>query len=634
MKCLKYNKRIIETVLCLGFILLGLVFLESQPIWGQASFILAFLIGGYEPALEGWKELVEERHLNVDVLMVLAALGAGIIGYWLEGALLIFIFALSGTLEELAMKKSQDAITALMALRPDKAWRILSDGQLEEVETGELMIGDRLRVKKGQAVPIDGKLISDWASLDEAMVTGEPIPADKAAGDLVLGGTLNVGAELDMVVTVAQEDTLFAKIVALVKQAQGQKSRVSSLIENLEDGYVKAVLFLVPTFIVAVHFLLGWSWLDSFYRGMILLTVASPCALVASSTPAVLAAISRAARMGVMVKGGQIMAQIGDVNLVVMDKTGTLTQGQPQVEEAWFAEEATGLNALVATAEATSTHPVAQAILNYVGDYQAVNLGQLEDVTGRGFTCAYQGHDWRIGKADFVLEVVGQVPADLEQVLAKQEAAGKTLVLVSRDQELVAWYALFDRVKAESKATVELLHELGVQVVMMTGDHQAAAQTIANDLGIDQVQANCLPDDKARLVADYKAQGYCVAMVGDGINDAPALAQSDVSFAIGSGTDIAMETADCVIMDDLTRVPQAIRLSRRMKTIIMQNIIFALAVIVCLIAANVFQVVSLPLGVVGHEGSTILVILNGLRLLGFRHNPSDLKSVQAAQVAQ
>ena len=612
MKCLKYNKRIIETVLCLGFILLGLVFLESQPIWGQASFILAFLIGGYEPALEGWKELVEEHHLNVDVLMVLAALGAGIIGYWLEGALLIFIFALSGTLEELAMKKSQDAITALMALRPDKAWRILSDGQLEEVETGELMIGDRLRVKKGQAVPIDGKLISDWASLDEAMVTGEPIPADKAAGDLVLGGTLNVGAELDMVVTVAQEDTLFAKIVALVKQAQGQKSRVSSLIENLEDGYVKAVLFLVPTFIVAVHFLLGWSWLDSFYRGMILLTVASPCALVASSTPAVLAAISRAARMGVMVNGGQIMDQIGDVNLVVMDKTGTLTQGQPQVEEAWFAEEATDLNALVATAEATSTHPVAQAILNYVGDYQAVNLDQLEDVTGRGFTCAYQGHDWRIGKADFVLEVVGQVPADLEQVLAKQEAAGKTLVLVSR----------------------ELLHELGVQVVMMTGDHQAAAQTIANDLGIDQVQANCLPDDKARLVADYKAQGYCVAMVGDGINDAPALAQADVSFAIGSGTDIAMETADCVIMDDLTRVPQAIRLSRRMKTIIMQNIIFALAVIVCLIAANVFQVVSLPLGVVGHEGSTILVILNGLRLLGFRHNPSDLKSVQAAQVAQ
>ena len=249
------------------------------------------------------------------------------------------------------------------------------------------------------------------------MVTGEPIPADKAAGDLVLGGTLNVGAELDMVVTVAQEDTLFAKIVALVKQAQGQKSRVSSLIENLEDSYVKAVLFLVPTFIVAVHFLLGWSWLDSFYRGMILLTVASPCALVASSTPAVLAAISRAARMGVMVKGGQIMDQIGDVNLVVMDKTGTLTQGQPQVEEAWFAEEATGLNALVATAEATSTHPVAQAILNYVGDYQAVTLDQLEDVTGRGFTCAYQGHDWRIGKADFVLEAVGQVPADLAQVL-------------------------------------------------------------------------------------------------------------------------------------------------------------------------------------------------------------------------
>ena len=434
MKCLKYNKRIIETVLCLGFILLGLVFLESQPVWGQASFILAFLIGGYEPALEGWKELVEEHHLNVDVLMVLAALGAGIIGYWLEGALLIFIFALSGTLEELAMKKSQDAITALMALRPDKAWRILSDGQLEEVETGELMIGDRLRVKKGQAVPIDGKLISDWASLDEAMVTGEPIPADKAAGDLVLGGTLNVGAELDMVVTVAQEDTLFAKIVALVKQAQGQKSRVSSLIENLEDGYVKAVLFLVPTFIVAVHFLLGWSWLDSFYRGMILLTVASPCALVASSTPAVLAAISRAARMGVMVTGGQIMDQIGDVNLVVMDKTGTLTQGQPQVEEAWFAEEATDLNALVATAEATSTHPVAQAILNYVGDYQVVTLDQLEDVTGRGFTGADQGHEWRIGKADFVLEAVGQVPADLAQVLAEQEAAGKTLVLVSRDQ--------------------------------------------------------------------------------------------------------------------------------------------------------------------------------------------------------
>ncbi|HER1160678.1 TPA: cadmium-translocating P-type ATPase [Streptococcus pyogenes] len=608
---------LMETLACLVLIIIGLAFLHSFPQLASAIFITAFLIGGYASAKTGILDLVKNKHLSVDILMILAAIGAGIIGYWLEGALLIFIFSLSNTLEEMAMEKSKDAISALMSLTPDTARQYQEDGHILEVETRSLSVGDRLQVRKGEAVPIDGQLLSPFGQFDESMVTGEPITVDKAEGQDLIGGTINQGQTIDMLVTIENDDTLFAKIINLVESAQEKKSKTATFIESLEDGYVKFVLVLIPAFILFSHFVLSWTWLAAFYRGMILLTVASPCALIASSTPASLAAISRAARKGLIIKGGDIVDNMGDIKAVVMDKTGTLTQGKPSVVNAHYLEDELLVNRLVKGAEAASTHPISKAFLEYTEKLEPLTFDHLEEISGKGFQGFYQGQEWRIGKKSFILEMVPDLSA-FEETIQVEESQGKTLIFVSRDNQLVAYYALLDDIKLESKRAIEALHAMGIKTVMLTGDQERTANYVAQKLGIDEVVANCMPQDKVAKLAELKTKYGFVAMVGDGINDAPALAQADVSYAIGSGTDIAMESADSVIMDDLTRIPFSIQLSRKMKTIIKQNIVFALSVITLLILANIFQVVNLPLGVVGHEGSTILVILNGLRLLSFK----------------
>ncbi|HEP1342966.1 putative heavy metal-transporting ATPase [Streptococcus pyogenes] len=608
---------LMETLACLVLIIIGLAFLHSFPQVASAIFITAFLIGGYASAKTGILDLVKNKHLSVDILMILAAIGAGIIGYWLEGALLIFIFSLSNTLEEMAMEKSKDAISGLMSLTPDTARQYQEDGHILEVETRSLSVGDRLQVRKGEAVPIDGQLLSPFGQFDESMVTGEPITVDKAEGQDLIGGTINQGQTIDMLVTIENDDTLFAKIINLVESAQEKKSKTATFIESLEDGYVKFVLVLIPAFILFSHFVFSWTWLAAFYRGMILLTVASPCALIASSTPASLAAISRAARKGLIIKGGDIVDNMGDIKAVVMDKTGTLTQGKPSVVNAHYLEDELLVNRLVKGAEAASTHPISKALLEYTEKLEPLTFDHLEEISGKGFQGFYQGQEWRIGKKSFILEMVPDLSA-FEETIQVEESQGKTLIFVSRDNQLVAYYALLDDIKLESKRAIEALHAMGIKTVMLTGDQERTANYVAQKLGIDEVVANCMPQDKVAKLAELKTKYGFVAMVGDGINDAPALAQADVSYAIGSGTDIAMESADSVIMDDLTRIPFSIQLSRKMKTIIKQNIVFALSVITLLILANVFQVVNLPLGVVGHEGSTILVILNGLRLLSFK----------------
>ncbi|MFZ2483806.1 MAG: heavy metal translocating P-type ATPase, partial [Streptococcus parauberis] len=502
-------------------------------------------------------------------------------------------------------------------LTPDTARRYNVQNEIVEVETKDLHIGDKLQVRKGESVPIDGELISQFGQFDESMVTGEPITVDKERGQALIGGTINEGQTIDMLVTVENEDTLFAKIVNLVESAQTQKSKTATFIENLEDGYVKFVLLLVPFFILFCHFVLGWEWLTAFYRGMILLTVASPCALVASSSPASLSAISRAARKGLIIKGGDIIDNMGDIRAVVMDKTGTLTQGKPSVVDSHYEGDKATIDSIVKTAEEASTHPISKALQDFTQDSPRLTLEGSHEISGKGFVFNYQGQEWRIGKKTFILEVVEHIN-HLEVEIEKLEGQGKTLVYVSKGTELVAYYALLDDIKEESRQAIKMLHDMRIKTVMLTGDQEKTAAYVAEKLGIDDVVANCMPQDKVTRIKEIKEKYGFVAMVGDGINDAPALAQADVSYAIGTGTDIAMESADSVIMDDLTKIPFSIKLSRKMKGIVKTNIIFALSVITLLILANVFQVVTLPLGVVGHEGSTILVILNGMRLLGFQ----------------
>lgn len=616
------RKSIIVTATCAGLIILGLMtqWLGQSP-WEVWLFIAAFLVGGYRSAKEGIEELIYDKHLNVDILMVLAALGAGIIGYWLEGALLIFIFLLSSALEILAMAKSTEAISSLMSMTPDEARLLDENSQVTVVPTADLKVGDRVQVLKGQAVPIDGTLLSLRTVLDESMVTGEPLPAEKEMGAIIIGGTINQGETVEMEVSVENKDTLFAKIVNMVEEAQTRQSKTSTFIERLENTYVKVVLVLVPAFILFAYLVLHWDLQTAFYRGMILLTVASPCALLASSTPASLSTISRAAKKGMIIKGGDTADNLASLKAIVFDKTGTLTMGKPSVGATYFPDvkKENLVASLVTAAEAKSSHPISQALLDHYTGWEMAELETIEDVTGKGFNVSYQGQEWWIGKKDFIVaDADVQLSEEATAFVEKQAAKGDTLVYVATKGNLEAMYALSDPMKPESKQVIADLKELGIKTIMLTGDQEKTAQAIASELGIDQVLANCLPTDKAHHIADLKEQYGFVGMVGDGINDAPALAVADVGFAVGSGTDIAIESADVVIMEDLGRLSFALALSKKMRLIIIENIVFALAVIVSLILSNLFQRISLPLGVVGHEGSTILVILNGLRL--FRYN--------------
>lgn len=615
---IKGHPEMTMTIISGVLIIIGIL-LEHQQLnsLAYAIFIVAFIIGGYHSAKEGLTALFVERQLNVDILMLLATIGAGIIGYWLEGALLIFIFSLSESLEVMAMNKSYNAIASLMSLTPEVARRYQANGAIEEVATERLRVGDRVQVRKGEAVPIDGTLLSERAIINEAALTGEPLPVEKIIGDALIGGTINQAESIDMTVSVENENTLFAKVIRMVKEAQSSPSHTASLIAKIENTYVKIVLLAVPLFILGVYFLAGWTFTEAFYRGMVLLTVASPCALIASATPATLAAISRAAGNGILFKGGSSLDNTTRVKAIVFDKTGTLTEGKPSVAQAYYRREelAPQIDAVVKSVELHSTHPIAAALVHYLRDVSTVSVADMQDLTGYGMVVNALEGEWQIGKASFVLP---KAPLDSAEQATVQalESQGMTLVYVAYNQELVAYYALSDQLKKDSHMTIQALKTMGIRTIMLTGDRERTAHYIANQLGIDEVRANCLPADKATVIKELQAQYGEVAMVGDGVNDAPALALATVGIAMGSGTDIAMETADVVLMqDDLMQIPFSIRLSKRTQRIVLQNITFSLAVIACLITANVFQLINLPLGVIGHEGSTILVILNGLRLL-------------------
>lgn len=615
----KQNSHIITTSVCLVFILVGIILLQTGQGWAPILFISAFVIGGYQSAKEGLTELFVDKHLSVDLLMILAAIGSGLIGYWMEGALLIFIFSLSSTLEELAMEKSKNAIAALMNMTPPTARKIEDNGDITVLDTAAIRIGDLLQVRKGDTVPLDATLISQQSIFDESMITGEPLPAEKAAGAAVIGGTINQGPTVTVQVTAEKGDALFDKIVQMVENAQESKSKTATFIENMEDTYVKVVLLVVPLFILLAHFALDWDWLTAFYRGMILLTIASPCALVASSSPATLSAISRAARKGMIIKGGDIADNIANLEAIVFDKTGTLTIGKPEVVGATYLGDEELIKQVVQAVEKQSSHPIAQALITYTADSSAIDLQSLEDVTGKGLVARYEGDSWKIGKAGFVVDsLVNPLSTDLVAQIDEAESTGKTLVYVSQNDVLAAIFIVEDSLKPESKQLIAQLKEMGVTPILLTGDQEKTARYVASQVDIDRVIANCLPTDKAAVIQELQTEFASVGMVGDGINDAPALAQANVSYAMGSGTDIAMESADIVLMEDLTRIPYSIRLSKKMRGIIKQNIVFALSVIALLIISNLFQSINLPLGVVGHEGSTILVILNGLRLLYFK----------------
>ncbi|MBY6051990.1 cadmium-translocating P-type ATPase [Cytobacillus firmus] len=583
-----------------------------------AAYLLAFIIGGFAKAKEGIEETIENKELNVEMLMIFAAIGSAIIGYWTEGAILIFIFAVSGALETYTMNKSHKEISSLMELQPEEALRI-TDGSEERVHVSELEIGDFILVKPGERVPSDGTIVKGHSSLDEAAITGESLPVSKGADDQVFAGTVNLNGSITVEITKPNNETLFQKIIELVQSAQSEKSPSQLFIEKFEGTYVKIVLAVVVLMMFAPHFLLGWSWTETFYRAMILLVVASPCALVASIMPATLSAISNGARHGILFKGGVHLENLSHLKAIAFDKTGTLTKGKPEVTDVVVKDGLSREELLlkVASIESHSNHPLANAIVKYAKSTLTealIHPESIEDVTGFGVKAKVDHDEWKIGKASFVGKTEAMAFAD--GAADRMASEGKTVVFVQKNDEIIGLLSLKDVVRQETKQAIDLLKKQGIYTVMLTGDSQTTAAAIAGESHVNEHIAECLPENKVEHLKKLKETYSNVAMVGDGINDAPALATANVGIAMGEGTDVALETADVVLMkNDLPKIAEAIELSRRMNTIIKQNVIFSITVIMFLIASNFLQLLDLPYGVIGHEGSTILVILNSLRLL-------------------
>ncbi|WP_412766325.1 heavy metal translocating P-type ATPase [Sutcliffiella cohnii] len=579
-------------------------------------FILAYVIGGFFKAKEGIEDTIAEKELNVEMLMIFAAIGAAIIGYWMEGAILIFIFALSGALETYTMNRSNREISALMDIQPEEALRIV-DGREEKVHISELQIGDTILVKPGERIPADGAILQGTSNIDEAAITGESMPQSKKEQDIVYAGTMNLNGSITVEVKKRANETLFQKIINLVQNAQSEKSPSQQFIERFEGPYVKIVLIVVGLMMFLPVLLLGWSWNETFYRAMILLVVASPCALVASVMPATLSAISNGARKGILFKGGVHLENLSNLQAIAFDKTGTLTKGKPEVTDVIVRDDWTKEDFLytVGSIESHSNHPLAQAITAYAKKNSTKPLqrpDQLEDKAGWGIVGTINNKTILIGKADFVGRDEALKFADTSAFAQE----GKTVVFAKDDQGICGVLALKDIVRQETAAAIKQLTSLNVQAIMLTGDSKTTASAIAKEAAITNYIAECLPEEKVSSIKDLKQKYEAVGMVGDGINDAPALATANVGIAMGEGTDVALETADVVLMkNDLNKIAEAIELSKRMNRIIKQNVIFSITVIMLLIASNFLQIIDLPFGVIGHEGSTILVILNGLRLL-------------------
>jgi Zn2+/Cd2+-exporting ATPase len=617
----------IAAEVCAVLVLLGWLTLDRG--WLGVSLLIltaAYVIGGYESTREGLTTLWQERELDVDLLMIVAALGAAMLGLWrkeydfiVDGAMLILIFAISGVLEGYAMRRTERSIQGLMSLTSDTA-RLLVDGQERMVSIAKLQIGDRVLVKPGELVPTDGIVTEGFSEINQAPITGESMPVEKTVGDEVFAGTINGNGALKLQIDRSPESSLIQRVIRLVAQAQTETPPSQQFIERFERGYAKAIVIIGILLGTLPPFLLGWTWENTVYRALIFLVVASPCALMAATMPALLSGIANGARHGILFKNAAQLEAIGQVKAIAFDKTGTLTIGKPQVIQVMAIAHPDKLLQVAAALESLSEHPIGAAIVlaaqKQGGEWtEAINV---RSEPGQGITGEFEHQLAVVGKATFVRSQAHPCPESLAHQSQQWEQAGKTVVWVAYAQNILGIIAVADTIRPAAPHAIVQLQRLGIeQIVMLTGDNQRTADSIAGGIGIDRVYAQLLPEDKLQVIRQIQHQYQLVAMVGDGVNDAPALAQASVGIAMGiAGSDVALETADVVLMADrLEQLEYAILLSRRADRIVKQNIVFALSFIVILLIANFTGNMTLPLGVLAHEGSTVLVILSGLRLL-------------------
>lgn len=602
----------------------------APPYLATMLYALAYITGGYF-GLKAGIESLQARTIDIDLLMILAAIGAALVNQPFEGAMLLFLFSLSNVLQDYALDRTRNAIRAMMELRPSQA-TVRRGDQTVTLPIEKINIGDHILVKPGERIALDGLVLVGEGAVDQASITGESMPVHKVPGDQVFAGTINKNGFLEIGVTKLAKDSTIARLIQMVEEAQSEKAETQRFIDKYEQYYAVAVIVFTGLAIAIPPLLLGEAPNQSFYRAMTILVAASPCAIVISTPATVLSAIGNGAKRGVLFKGGSYVENAATMKVIAFDKTGTLTIGKPQVTDvvacqAW-AGDRNELLALTAAVESKSEHPLAQAVVEAAEEQKLVlpAASQFQATTGKGVRASVNGRTLHIGNQRYFADMHSTGFDEASAIVTDLQKQGKTCVLVAQmDQNnehgtIIGVIAFADILREDASQVVSDLYQKGIEhVVMLTGDNEVVAAQIAAEVGVDDFYAELLPEDKVAVVNQVREKYGPVAMVGDGVNDAPALATADLGIAMGAaGTDVALETADVVLMaDDLNNIPYVIGLSQKTRQTLVVNLVFALGMIALMLAAIFYRDLPLPAAVIGHEGGTVLVSLNGLRMLNY-----------------
>lgn len=629
----RYNTEAIFTIITFVSMFAALILSNrTSAAWLIAGLYgAAYIFGGYY-GLKGGIESLRQRTIDVDLLMVLAAIGAALVGEFFEGAMLLFLFSLSNVLQDFAMDRTRNAIRALMQLRPSTA-RIQRGDREIELPIEQVNIGDLMIIKPGDRIALDGLVVAGESSMDQSAITGESIPVAKQQGDLIFAGAINQTGSLDVRVTKLAKDSTIARLIQMVEEARSEKAETQRFIDRAEQYYALGVIVLTALFIVIPPTLLNVPFDDAFYKAMTILVAASPCAIVISTPATVLSAIGNGARRGVLFKGGIYVENAATIRVIAFDKTGTLTVGKPQVTDIHPLEDVTEdeLLALATAVESKSEHPLAQATIQAANSRELLvpEVRSFKSITGMGVRAEVDGFQVQIGSLRLFADqhLVGF--EEVQSVVAQYQNEGKTSVVVARSDHATAVghvlgvIAYADVIRPDAPQVIADLRRRGIErIVMVTGDHERVARHIAELAGVDELYADLLPEDKVTAVKRVQEKYGPTIMVGDGVNDAPALVMADIGMAMGAaGTDVALETADIVLMgDDLKNIPYVIGLSKQTRRTLVVNLTFAISAIVIMLLFIIFRELPLPVAVLGHEGGTVLVSLNGMRLLRYREN--------------
>ncbi|MDA8482381.1 heavy metal translocating P-type ATPase [Pseudomonas resinovorans] len=588
------------------------------PEWLTAGLaILAILGAGLPTYKKGWIAL-KNRNLNINALMSIAVTGALLIGQWPEAAMVSVLFAIAELIEARSLERARDAIRGLLQLAPEQA-TVFEDGEWHERPAREVQPGARLRVRPGERIALDGEVLGGRSSVNQAPITGESLPVEKDLGDPLFAGTINGEGELEYRATRAANDSTLARIIHAVEAAQGSRAPTQRFVDQFSRIYTPVVILIAVLTALLPPLLFDGVWLDWLYRALVLLVIACPCALVISTPVTIVSGLAAAARGGILVKGGVFLELGRKLAWVALDKTGTLTEGRPrQTDIELLQAHEQDPRALAASLAARSDHPVSQAVARAAeaDDIALYAVERLAALPGHGVTGLINGRTYHLGNHRLV-EELGLCSSELESRLDALEAQGKTVVALCSEQAVLALFAVADTVRDSSREAIGELHALGVKTLMLSGDNPHTVQAIASQVGMDDARGNLLPEDKLAEIGRRQSSGVPVGMVGDGINDAPALARADIGFAMGAaGTDTAIETAGVALMDDdLRKLPQFIRLSRRTHAVLMQNISLALGIKAVFLALTLMGQGTLWMAVFADMGASLLVVFNGLRLL-------------------